>query len=99
MKKLTLLALALIISSAQAAQLFCSVDNRFEACVDLYDVFMAEETCFKGDVGEVSQFSTLGLAETNGIRFLEGQDTDSNRMLLFVEETGVEQMRYITRCL
>lgn len=99
MKKLSFVILASLVMSVQAAELYCMADNTEMKCRDLYEVFMAEKVCFSGDVSDVTSFKNLGLKTTRGIKFLEGQVTNENRMLIFVQESGVEQLRSIERCL
>lgn len=98
MKKSLFVVLAICTFSLQAAELICSTDNISNQCHDLYEVFMAQEVCFKGDVNDATRFNKLELKYSNGIRFLEGQVNSPDRMLLFVEESEVEQLRYIERC-
>lgn len=98
MKRLVFGAFALLSLSTFAADLFCLVDMSAVRCRDLYDVFMADDVCFRGNVGDATEFKKLGLTRSSGIKFLEGQVADDNRMLLFVEESGVEQLRYVNRC-
>lgn len=98
MKRLILSMLALMSISAHATDLFCLVGISAFKCSNLYDVFMADDVCFKGEVSDANDFKKLGLTRTSGIKFLEGQVSNENQMLIFVEESQVEQMRYINRC-
>lgn len=99
MKTLIALMMLSCALSISAAELTCSVENNAYKCQDLYDVFMADQVCFEGEVADATHFHKLVLRPTRGIKFLEGQITSPDKMLIFVEESGVEQLRYIERCL
>ncbi len=98
MKKSVFIILAIYTFSLQAAELICSTDNSSNKCHDLYEVFMADEVCFKGDLNDATRFHKLGLKHSEGIQFLEGQMSGPDKMLIFVEESEVEQLRHIERC-
>lgn len=98
MKNFIFSFVSLMTLSAAAATLECHADGSKSACTDLYEVFMADDVCFSGDVTDATNFYRLGLKQADGIRFLEGQVAGPNRMLVFVKESGVEQLRYIPRC-
>lgn len=95
---LTTFALSLLSAPAMAADIQCFWGNEAQPCTTAYDIFVSDAACFKGDAQKAASLLGTTIGDDSSLSYLEIQVANENRILIWVNDMGVERMIRVNRC-
>lgn len=100
--KTVLLAMTMTLITTQslaATGLFCSwMETANAPCETVYDLFVADQRCYTGQPQAAIELLKTGLKEDVDLTLIDALVANSNSILVFLSDSGVEQALYINKC-